>query len=292
MLYSRQESLLFHPKRHATVIRIRTGAKRDGRLTAVQATLYGDGGAYASLSEKVLTRATTHASGPYDVPHVKVDCFAALHQQRALRCIPWLRRLPELFRGGKQHGHTGRSNWAWMPSNFAAFNALDVGSMTCTGQIMRESVGLIECIDKIDGTCAAIHFAGPGKKVHGATPGVWRSATRIRAWVAVHRTRPVPKWRVWLDNNGQPRAEVRTSSAEMGQGLPAVLAACVAEELDIPRRTASGFCSATRIIAPTVVRPLPAGRLLSAAMRPASRQGCDPTACTDAAAELLVCASQ
>ena len=64
MLYSRQESLLFHPKRHATVIRIRTGATRAGRLTAVEATLYGDGGAYASLSEKVLTRATTHASGP------------------------------------------------------------------------------------------------------------------------------------------------------------------------------------------------------------------------------------
>jgi xanthine dehydrogenase molybdenum-binding subunit len=26
MLYSRQESLLFHPKRHATIIRIKTGA--------------------------------------------------------------------------------------------------------------------------------------------------------------------------------------------------------------------------------------------------------------------------
>ncbi|MDH3903046.1 MAG: molybdopterin-dependent oxidoreductase, partial [Xanthomonadales bacterium] len=46
MLYSRQESLLFHPKRHATVIRIRTGATSEGRLTAVAATLYGDGGAY------------------------------------------------------------------------------------------------------------------------------------------------------------------------------------------------------------------------------------------------------
>ncbi|MBI5958177.1 MAG: molybdopterin-dependent oxidoreductase, partial [Chloroflexi bacterium] len=52
MLYTRQESLLFHPKRHATIIRIKTGAKRDGTLTAVQAELYGDGGAYASLSDK------------------------------------------------------------------------------------------------------------------------------------------------------------------------------------------------------------------------------------------------
>jgi xanthine dehydrogenase molybdenum-binding subunit len=35
MLYTRQESLIFHPKRHATVVRIKTGAKRDGTLTAV-----------------------------------------------------------------------------------------------------------------------------------------------------------------------------------------------------------------------------------------------------------------
>src|SRR5690606_38289871 len=56
MLYTRQESLLFHPKRHATIIRIKTGAKKDGTLTAVEAELYGDAGAYASLSDNVMTR--------------------------------------------------------------------------------------------------------------------------------------------------------------------------------------------------------------------------------------------
>ncbi len=72
----REESLLFHPKRHATIIRIKTGATRDGKLTAVEAELYGDSGAYASLGEKVMTRATTHATGPYDVPNAKIDCYA------------------------------------------------------------------------------------------------------------------------------------------------------------------------------------------------------------------------
>ncbi|MEJ2258845.1 MAG: molybdopterin-dependent oxidoreductase, partial [Woeseiaceae bacterium] len=69
ILYDRDESLLAHPKRHATVIRIKTGARRDGTLTAVEAELVGDAGAYASLSTHVLTRATTHATGPYEVPH-------------------------------------------------------------------------------------------------------------------------------------------------------------------------------------------------------------------------------
>ena len=36
----------------------------------------GDGGAYASLSNHVMLRSTTHAAGPYEVPNVQVDTFA------------------------------------------------------------------------------------------------------------------------------------------------------------------------------------------------------------------------
>ncbi|MDY6847133.1 MAG: molybdopterin cofactor-binding domain-containing protein, partial [Chloroflexota bacterium] len=76
LLYDRHESLIAHPKRHATQIRVKIGAKNDGRIVAVETELYGDTGAYASLGEKVMTRATTHSAGPYDVPHVRNDCYA------------------------------------------------------------------------------------------------------------------------------------------------------------------------------------------------------------------------
>ena len=36
LLFDRHESLLVHPKRHATQIRVKIGAKNDGRLTAVE----------------------------------------------------------------------------------------------------------------------------------------------------------------------------------------------------------------------------------------------------------------
>jgi len=54
LLFDRHESLLVHPKRHATQIRVKLGAKKNGRLTAVLSELYGDTGAYASLGEKVM----------------------------------------------------------------------------------------------------------------------------------------------------------------------------------------------------------------------------------------------
>ena len=76
ILYTREESLRFHPKRHATFDPRQDGGDREGRLIAVEAELYGDSGAYASLGEKVMTRATTHATGPYVVANAKIDCYA------------------------------------------------------------------------------------------------------------------------------------------------------------------------------------------------------------------------
>ncbi len=76
ILFDRHESLVVHPKRHATQIHLKIGAKKDGRLVAVETELYGDTGAYASLGEKVMTRATTHSIGPYESDHAKADCYA------------------------------------------------------------------------------------------------------------------------------------------------------------------------------------------------------------------------
>ena len=233
MLYSRQESLLVHPKRHATVIRIRTGATRAGKLTAVEATLYGDGGAYASLSEKVLTRATTHAAGPYDVPNVKVDCFAM-----------YTNNAPSgAFRGFgvTQSCFAVESNMDMLADKLGLdavelrrINALDIGAVTSTGQVMRESVGLNECIDKVARDMHSDNFRW-----------TWEDGDRRFAWgfaVGYKNTglgggapdQASAEVEVWLHPGQEPTAEVRTSSAEMGQGLPAVLAACVAEELDLP----------------------------------------------------------
>jgi xanthine dehydrogenase molybdenum-binding subunit len=233
MLYSRQESLLFHPKRHATVIRIRTGATREGRLTAVEATLYGDGGAYASLSEKVLTRATTHASGPYDVPHVKVDCFAAYTNNAPCGAFRGF--------GVSQSCFAVESNMDILAQElgldaveFRRKNALDVGSVTATGQQMRESVGLNECIERVDRDMRSDDFRW-----------TWRDGQRQFAWgfaVGYKNTglgggapdKSSAQVEAWVGPDRQVHAEVRTTSAELGQGLPGVLAACVAEELGIP----------------------------------------------------------
>jgi CO/xanthine dehydrogenase Mo-binding subunit len=77
LVFSREESFIGHGKRHPYVLRYRTGATRTGELTAVEADLVSDSGAYAALSPWVLLYSLVTATGPYRVPHVKVDAVTA-----------------------------------------------------------------------------------------------------------------------------------------------------------------------------------------------------------------------
>ena len=119
LLFDRHESLLVHPKRHATQIRVKIGARRDGRLTAVETELYGDTGAYASLGEKVMTRATTHSSGPYEMPACQGRLLCHVHQQPARRRFPRLWRDPIGLCRRKHDGYAGRGRWVWTRSSCA-----------------------------------------------------------------------------------------------------------------------------------------------------------------------------
>lgn len=75
-VWSREESMIGHHKRHPVGVRCRWGATRDGRITAVQAEVIADGGAYASTSAEVLKCATLFASGCYEVPNISADGYA------------------------------------------------------------------------------------------------------------------------------------------------------------------------------------------------------------------------
>ncbi|MDP9365950.1 MAG: xanthine dehydrogenase family protein molybdopterin-binding subunit [Chloroflexota bacterium] len=76
MVWSREESIVGHHKRHPMRIRCRWGARRDGRITAVEAETIADGGAYASTSVEVTKVAALFASGAYEVPNVSSVGYA------------------------------------------------------------------------------------------------------------------------------------------------------------------------------------------------------------------------
>lgn len=238
LLFDRRESLLVHPKRHATQIHVKVGAKKDGRLMAVQTELYGDTGAYASLGEKVMTRATTHSAGPYDIPHVRADCYAMYTNnppagafrgfgvtQSAFAIESMMDMLAE---------HLGLDR-----IELRRMNALHVGSITNTGQELKESVGLGECIEKVESEM--LRLSGLERRTLFEPRPIPHAPHLIRAWgfaVAYKNTglgggAPDKSGaEVELYDNGT--FEVRSSAAELGQGLVTVMQMAVAEELSIP----------------------------------------------------------
>jgi len=235
ILYSRHESLLAHPKRHATQIKVKLGAKNNGTLVSAETELYGDTGAYASLGEKVMTRATTHSSGPYEIENVQADCYAMYTNNPPAGAFRGFGVLQSAFAVESMMDCLAEK-LNMDPVELRKLNALKVGSITNTGQLLRDSVGLIECIEKVDAEMRRLGGKNPfNPKV---VPG---DANKVRSWgfaVAYKNTGlgggAPDKAGAEVELYPDGTAEVRTSSAELGQGLVTVLRMIVAEELALP----------------------------------------------------------
>jgi CO/xanthine dehydrogenase Mo-binding subunit len=64
IIWSRQESIIGHGKRHPMTLRTKWGATKDGKLIAAETTVVADAGAYMYTTNKVLGNCTITATGP------------------------------------------------------------------------------------------------------------------------------------------------------------------------------------------------------------------------------------
>ena len=241
LLFDRHESLLVHPKRHATQIRVKMGAKKNGRLVAVESELYGDTGAYASLGDKVMTRATTHSAGPYDIPHVRADCYAMYTNNPPAGAFRGFGVTQSAFAVESMMDMLAEK-LGIEPIELRRMNALHEGSLTNTGQTLRDSVGLTECIDKVEAEMARVANAVDGLRRDDvfAPHSSPEAPHLVKAWgfAAGYKNTglgggaaDISGAEVELYDDGM--LEVRSSSAEMGQGLVSVMRMIVAEELSV-----------------------------------------------------------
>lgn len=140
LLYQRHEDLLCTPKRHPSRVRHRTALDADGRLLGMDIDVLLDGGAYATLSSVVLSRAVLHATGPYRCDavrirgrvvrtnHVPYGAFRGFGAPQT--CFAVERQMDRIARQLGLH-----------PFELRRRNALQVGDRTATGQRLDHSVG-------------------------------------------------------------------------------------------------------------------------------------------------------
>lgn len=145
--YKREESILAHGKRHPYVMRYKTGTTKDGRITALEADLVADAGAYAYLTVWVVHYTAVTATGPYRVPHVKVDARGVYTNNTfasAMRCFG---SLQSNFGYEMQMDAVARE-LGLDPQRFREINYIEKGDTLGTGEDVRSEVALAEAVNR------------------------------------------------------------------------------------------------------------------------------------------------
>ncbi len=147
MVYTREESMISSAKRHPYYIEYKTGATKDGKLLAVKATIIGDTGAYASYGPAVLIRAAVHATGPYEVPNVYVDAFTVYTNNPMAGAMRGF-GVPQMAFAHESQMDQVAEMAGISPVAIRQLNCLRPGSATATGQVLINSVGILDTIER------------------------------------------------------------------------------------------------------------------------------------------------
>jgi CO/xanthine dehydrogenase Mo-binding subunit len=235
LCYDRAEDLIATTKRHPSRTRHRTAVSRDGKLLAGEIEVAIDGGAYATLSAVVLSRATIHAPGPYHWPHLRVRSKAMATNVAPHGAFRGFGAPQSLF-ALERHMDKIAKVVGLTPEELRRRNFLSTGMRTATGQHLSDPVdmqhlltrGLRESnyhakraeFDSTNPTSTVKRGIGFAAFMHGS--GFTGSGER--------RLNSLVK----IDITAEGRPRILVSSTEFGQGTNTILSQVCAQTLHIP----------------------------------------------------------
>ncbi|MDH3595826.1 MAG: molybdopterin-dependent oxidoreductase [Rhodospirillales bacterium] len=146
--YTRPESMASSTKRHPARITARAGCTEDGEITAFR--FHGDfnTGAYASWGPTVADRVPVHCTGPYFVPNVSASSAAVLTNEPPAGAFRGF-GVPQAAIAHEALMDMMAEQAGIDPLAFRIKNALAAGLETATGQRLEASVGLVDCLQKV-----------------------------------------------------------------------------------------------------------------------------------------------
>lgn len=147
LTYDRREDIVATSKRHPAIVHYRTGAKDDGTLTAIEAEVYLDAGAYQTLTPAVLWRSLVHTAGPYRIPNVKITAYSVATNKVPKGAFRGFGSPQVIFPHESQMDRLARK-LELDPLQIRIKNSLNTGDETATNQKLGPSVGLQESISR------------------------------------------------------------------------------------------------------------------------------------------------
>jgi len=244
IVYSRAESFVSTTKRHPYRIRCRSGATRDGDLTALQLDMLADTGAYASFGPGLMVKTFASATGPYRWPNVELHGRVAFTNNPTAGCMRGPGTTQVAFAIESQMDLLAQ-RLGMDPLKLRRRNGLRQGDRLLSGQILERDpayeetleairphwvAALERCAELADrsatirrGVGVASIWYGIGGGGGGPTPGQDPAATVGRG-----------PGRATLELLDDGSISLRTGAADLGQGTATAMGLIAAEELGLP----------------------------------------------------------
>ena len=233
MVYTRPESMVSTTKRHPSRIRARLGCDREGMLTAVDFAGDFNTGAYASWGSTVANRVPVHASGPYRVPNVRA-LTRAVYTHNAIAGAFRGFGVPQACIATEALMDDLAEQCGLDRLEFRLRNAIRVGHETATGQQLKASVGMAQCLEVLRPAWANAQASVAAR--NGAAAG---TAKRYGAgvacmWYGIGNTviANPSTMTIGLRKNG--RFMLYNGAQEIGQGTYTIMPQIAADALGVP----------------------------------------------------------
>lgn len=223
MIYDRSEDLEATTKRHPSTTEVVTGCDRDGTMRALRVRTVFDAGAYVTLTPVVLSRGVLHAGGPYRWDDVRIEGIAVATNTPPSGAYRGF-GVPQTMWAIERHMDRVARELRRDPLDLKSQNLLRVGDRLPTGQRLRGSVGVADCVSR------ALHASDYVNKRRQRHRRRGRRARGIGASVFFHGAgftgsgEERLKGKVAVDLLAGGRLRVRSASTDIGQGTTTVFA--------------------------------------------------------------------
>ena len=224
--YTREEVFWAHRGRPRTIVDLKTGVKKDGRVTAVACKVIQDGGAYCSYGVVTILYSGALLGAIYDIPNIRYDGFRVLTNKPACGAMRGHGTVNVRFAFESQMDEIA-AKLNLDPAEVRQVNLLQPPTVTVNG-LRVLSYGLPECIEKV------VERSGwkqrKGKLPKGRGLGVACSHYVSGAANPIIRSNmPHSTVDIKIDRDGS--VVVYTGASEIGQGSDTMTAQVAAEVL-------------------------------------------------------------
>jgi 4-hydroxybenzoyl-CoA reductase subunit alpha len=224
--YTREEVFWAHRGRPRTIIDLKTGADKDGRITAVRARVIQDGGAYCSYGVVTILYSGALLGALYDIPNIQYDGYRVLTNKPVCGAMRGHGTVNVRFAFESQLDEIAQK-LGLDPAEIRRRNLLQPPCITVNG-LRVQSYGLPECIDKVvDGSGWKDR---KGKLPRGRGLGIACSHYVSGAANSIIRSdMPHSTVNIKIDRDGG--VVIYTGASDIGQGSDTMVAQIAAETL-------------------------------------------------------------